>query len=355
MRVTQSTKAGAASRVRRAVQAVPAGRYLLAVSGGRDSMALLDAWAALRDDEITVATFDHGTGPAAVRAAELVERECERRGVGVVMGAGHGPKPRVKPRRQVKTALVGFSEEALRASRWDFLNGWARETDATVVTAHTEDDQVETVFMRILRGAGARGLSAMYAPSPVVRPLLTVTRADIDAYVREAGVRYVDDPSNASLVYFRNRVRHELLPAIREVHPGFDAQLLSIARRAAAWREEIRGWVDGVGGGGTPTARGGNGGVEGRGERHDGGGVGGEASISAALLNSLTDDGLRIVWPEVASRAGVTLDWRGLERLVSETRKVKRGAKIPLSGGATVHRTATTFVVRNRGTPLPLY
>ena len=68
-----------------------------------------------------------------------------------------------------------------------------------------------------------------------------------------------------------------------------------------------------------------------------------------------TDDGLRIVWPEVASRAGVTLDWRGLGRLVSETRKVKRGAKIPISGGATVHRTATTFIVRNYGSTLPLY
>jgi tRNA(Ile)-lysidine synthase len=333
-RVTQSTKAGGASRVRRAVQAVPPGRYLLAVSGGRDSMALLDAWTSSRDDAVAVASFDHGTGAAATRAVQLVERECERRGIGVLLGSGRGPEPRAKARRRVLVPLAAPSEEALRYSRWEFLNGWAREVGATIVTAHTEDDQVETVFMRVLRGAGARGLAAMYAPSPIVRPLLGVTRADVDAYVRETGVKYVDDPSNASLAYFRNRVRHELLPAIREVHPRFDAQLLDIARRAAEWRRELADLIDGSA---SAVA------------------VQGQASVPADFMAGLTEEGLQAAWPEVAGRAGVVLDWRGLERLVAETRKVKPGAKIPLSGGATVHRTATTFVVRNSRRPVPLY
>lgn len=327
-------KAGGADRVRRAVEAVPPGRYLLAVSGGRDSMALLDAWTSARNDAVAVATFDHGTGAAAERAVELVERECERRGVGVIMGSGRGPEPAVRPRRRVGAALVGFSEEALRSSRWEFLNGWAREVGAAIVTAHTEDDQVETVFMRLLRGAGARGLAAMRAPSPIVRPLLGVSRADVDAYAREARLKFVDDPSNASLAYLRNRVRLELLPAIRAAHPHFEAHLLDVASRAAEWRRELAAQVEGVIGAAA---------------------TGGQASVPAKFLSGLTDDGLRVVWPEVAGRAGVTLDWRGLERLVAETRKVKRGAKIPLSGGATVYRTATTFVVRNSERPLPLY
>lgn len=345
-------KAGGADRVRRAVQAVPPGRYLLAVSGGRDSMALLDAWTSSRDDAVAVASFDHGTGIAARHAIELVERECERRGIGVLLGSGRGPEPRVKPRRRVLAPLAALSEEALRSSRWEFLNGWAREVGATIVTAHTEDDQVETVFMRILRRTGTRGLAGMYAPSPVVRPLLGVTRADVDAYVREAAVKYVDDPTNVSLAYFRNRVRHELLPAIREVHPGFDAQLLDIARRAAEWRRDVAALVDGAAERAQP-AHGGSWGddpqVAGPVALHR------QASVSADFMAGLTQEGMRVVWPEVAGRAGVVLDWRGLERLVAETRKVKPGAKIPLSGGATVHRTATTFVVRNSRRPVPLY
>ncbi len=313
-------KAGSADAVRAAITAVPAGRYLLAVSGGCDSMVLLDAFAAARADIAAVATFDHGTGDAAERAAEHVEIEASRRELPVVSGRGGG----------------AASEDALRAERWAFLRAWAAELGAQVVTAHTEDDQVETVFMRILRDSGARGLAAMYAPGNVVRPLLAVRRADVVAYAESTGLRWIDDPSNASTRYLRNRVRAELLPAVEAVHPHFPEWLLHVAREAAAWRRDVAAQVDALG---VSVC-----------EPPDGSVV-----VPAAALAGIGPDGLAVVWPEIASRAGVTVDRRGSQRLVRESPNLKPGGVIPLSGAATVRRTVSTFVVRNSGVDSRLY
>src|SRR5665213_1934450 len=115
--MTRASKAGGAGdflrRVSASVRALPRGRYLLAVSGGRDSMVLLDAFARYRSDAVAAATFDHGTGPAAEQAALLVELEGARRSVAVVSGRRAGTEPP--------------GEAAWRAARWEFLAGWARE------------------------------------------------------------------------------------------------------------------------------------------------------------------------------------------------------------------------------------
>ncbi|MDP1891703.1 MAG: tRNA lysidine(34) synthetase TilS [Gemmatimonadaceae bacterium] len=163
----------------KAVQSLPAGRYLLAVSGGRDSMALLHAFAETRPGDLSaVATFDHGTGVAAAEAVELVVRECLRRGISVV--AGRAPERPGSPRA---------SESVLRHARWAFLRAVAEERRAVIVTAHTRDDQAETVAMRILRDASARGLAGMaWAPAGVARPFLDLSRADLARYAGEAGI-----------------------------------------------------------------------------------------------------------------------------------------------------------------------
>ena len=294
--------------VEHAVRALPQGSYLLAVSGGRDSMALLDAFARWRADACAVATFDHGTGPVATAAAELVEAEATVRGLAVVSGKVEAGTP---------------TEAAWRAARWRFLGGWARELGARVVTAHTRDDQLETVVIRALRGAGARGLAAMYAPSPIARPLLDVPRAVVAAYAAARDVRWAEDPSNAARAHLRNRVRLDLLPAFERAQPGFGAAMLDLSRRAARWRADVEALVDSL----LPTT------------------VAEPVAIPDRSLAGLPADALAVLWQAIAGRAGIALDWRGTERLAAFTNDARAGQLVPLSGGARVRRTATSFVV----------
>ena len=294
--------------MQQAILALPPGRYLLAVSGGRDSMALLDAFARWRADACAVATFDHGTGRAATAAAELVEAEASARGVPVVSGG---------------TESVPPTEASWRQARWRFLNGWARELKARVVTAHTRDDQIETVFIRVLRGAGPRGLAGMYAPSAAVRPLLDVPRPAVAAYAEERGLAVADDPSNRSRAHLRNRVRLDLLPAIAARRPGFGDALLALSRAAAAWRAGVERLVDQLG---VSLAD-------------------GSVVVPVAGFASLPAADLATLWPAIAGRAGVALDWRGTERLAAFTKEAIPGRQVPLSGGAIVRRTATSFVL----------
>ena len=299
----------------KALHLLPAGRYLLAVSGGRDSMTLLHAFAESRPGDLSaVATFDHGTGVAAAEAVELVVGECLRRGISVVAGrAPEGP-------RSLRAA-----ESVLREARWAFLRAVAEERHAVIVTAHTRDDQAETVAMRILRDASARGLAAMAWPSSgVVRPLLVLCREDIARYASDAGIPYVEDPSNTDPVYLRNRLRADFIAAAARARPGFREELVAIGHRAAAWRGELAQWVDLLG-----ARR-----------------VGDAVVVGADALASLTPAGLAVVWPELAGRAGFVLDRRGIERMAEWTPRARPGQRTPLSGGVVVERTARTFVVR---------
>src|SRR6478672_1672324 len=120
-------------------------RPILAISGGLDSMVLLHAVARMASEKCSpvVATFDHGTGAAAAHAVTLVARSAMGAGFECVTGTA---------------SSTGLSEEEWRRSRWQFLREVAAAAHGTIVTAHTQDDQVETIFMRILREAGPRGL-----------------------------------------------------------------------------------------------------------------------------------------------------------------------------------------------------
>src|SRR5204863_1134260 len=139
------------------------------------------------------------TGPAATRASELVASEAAALGFSVVIG---------------HASLAGRTEAEWRSARHAFLTDVARRTAATVATAHTRDDQVETILMRVMRGAGARGLGGLFAESVDLHPLIGVSRHEIVAYAEANALRWIDDPSNASLRFFRNRVRLDLLPAL---------------------------------------------------------------------------------------------------------------------------------------------
>jgi tRNA(Ile)-lysidine synthase len=276
------------------------GTMVLAVSGGIDSMVLLDAAAhAVPRDRLRVATFDHRTGPAASAAAAFVRARARALGIACTSGR----------------ARRSFGAEAeWRRVRWSFLRSVARREQGAIATAHTRDDQLETVVMRVLRGAGARGLAGLEARSDVVRPLLAYTRADIEAYAARHDVEWIEDPSNASPAHFRNRVRSDLLPAMRRAHPSIDADLLAIARRAAEWRAGVEAFVrDRI------TTR-----VTDTGTAID---------VSVADLPRDSLDGLRILWPAIAARVGLALDRRAVERLASFADRGRVGARVQIAGG----------------------
>ena len=297
--------------VERAVRALDGRRLVLAVSGGLDSMVLLEACAErVPSSVVAVATFDHGTGPAARDAAALVRRTAAARGLPVVAG---------------RAARVGRTEAEWRAARWAFLHRTAAELGAAVVTAHTADDQAETVFMRVLRGAGARGLAGLRAPSPVLRPFLSLRRGDLARYARSRAVIWMEDPSNASRAHLRNRVRLDLLPAVERVRPGFREWLLELGDRAAAWRVAVETLLPALG----CQVR-----------------APGELSVAASRLEGYDADALCVLWPALAALAGVTLDRRGTRRLAEFTISGDIGGRVQLSGGFEVVRRREAFALR---------
>jgi tRNA(Ile)-lysidine synthase len=303
------------SRIEEAVAAALGNeaRVVLAVSGGLDSMTLLDAaFRVARDRIVAVATFDHGTGAAAQQAVQLVRDVVRHQRLMCVTGRADGH---------------AVDEDSFRRARLSFLGSVAKGLRARVATAHTLDDQVETVCMRILRDAGARGLAGMYAPGDVIRPLLTVSRAEVRAYAARRSLRHVEDPTNASPRYFRNRVRNDLLPALERARPGFSVELLRIAEQAMKWRSRLEEFVDTL-------------------DWHHA--DDGALSVGADPLIHLDLMELRTLWPAIGARGGIRFDRRGTERLASFTKTSTTGATMQLSGGFDVRRERQRFVLRRR-------
>jgi tRNA(Ile)-lysidine synthase len=283
---------------------------VLAVSGGIDSMVLLDAAARVVPHRIgAVASFDHRSGDHSARALALVRREAAQRGLRVVVGKAAGPSR---------------SESAWREARWNFLRRAASDAGADIATAHTLDDQLETVCIRVLRESGARGLAALLAPSPIHRPLIDVRRADVEAYARTHGVLHVDDPTNESRMYLRNRIRHDLLPAIARVDRDFAPAMLALSREAA----DLRRAVDAV----AAT-------LVSRGER-------GSVTLDPAAMREMSPEALRLLAPALAARAGIILDRRGTTRLSAFILEGRVGGRVQLSGGAEAVRTRRAIAIR---------
>jgi tRNA(Ile)-lysidine synthetase-like protein len=179
----------------------PAGRYVLAVSGGVDSMALLDLMAravAERNYELTVAHFDHGIRPDSGEDRELVERIAAASRLKCVVSEGR------------LGARTGEAEA--RSARHEFLRRVAVCHNSRLVTAHHRDDLLETSLLNLARGSGRRGLAPM-ADNEVARPLLDVTKAELLNYARERGLEWREDSTNADLSNPRNFLRRVLLSA----------------------------------------------------------------------------------------------------------------------------------------------
>lgn len=272
-------------------------------------MALLHMASSLPDvrPRLCVATFDHGTGPHAAAAIALVR------------AIGHAYRvPVVAGRAQV----LGANEADWRAMRWRFLDAVAHAREGRVMTAHTRDDQVETVVMRLLRGASARGLAALYADSAVSRPLLRVPRSVVERYARAHGLAHVEDPTNADRRYLRNRVRLDLLPALHAVRPTFGREMLALSRRAARLRRRVERVAQRL-------SRASDGALE----------------IDLASLSGLDRQAIALLWPAVVARLGVPLDRRGVERATDFVVASRAGGEAQCSGGIRLRRTRSRIVV----------
>ncbi len=200
-----------------------------AVSGGPDSMALLHILFTLSKEfgfRLIAAHFNHKIRATASDDARFVSNVCKRMGVECVVGVRDVPYYA----REQKLSL----ETAAREARYAFLRECAQSLSASCVAlAHHQGDQVETLLMHIMRGSSLSGLCAMRELSGgLFRPMLDISRADIEAYCFVNHIAYVLDETNTKTDIVRNRVRHELLPILRRYNPSFDEAALRLMENA---------------------------------------------------------------------------------------------------------------------------
>lgn len=223
----------------------PGDRVLVAVSGGPDSLSLLHTLHAGREEhglaDVQAAHLDHGLrGEESAREAEWVAAWCAECGIACHVG-------RADVADLAKTRKIS-KQQAARAARYEFLEETAERVGATkIATGHTQDDQVETVLLNVLRGAGLNGLRGIPAVrGPFVRPLLGVTHAEVEAYCDEHGLTPRRDPSNLSTgTYTRNKIRLELLPQLaRDYNPAVGEALLRLSEIAGRDSDYLQGQAE---------------------------------------------------------------------------------------------------------------
>jgi tRNA(Ile)-lysidine synthase len=195
------------------------------VSGGRDSVCMLDLAVRLRGAEAVRALhLNYGLREEAGEDERFCAGLCERMGVGLAV-----ERPGQPPDR-------GNLQAWAREARYAAAHALAAEEGARIVTGHTADDQVETVLYRLASSPSRRALLGMRAlDGRLARPLLGTTRAETTAYCRERGLGWRDDASNEEAGFARNRLRKGLLPALEEIHPAARENVL---RTAALLGEE---------------------------------------------------------------------------------------------------------------------
>lgn len=222
----------------------PGRRYLIGVSGGRDSVALLDSLLNAGYRRLIVCHLDHQLrGRASTADAKFVRTYAAKWNLECDLGRTDVATQARRTKQSIETAG--------RNARYEFFARIARRRRCrTVFLAHHADDLVETFLLNLFRGAGPVGLSAMcpVATRPVngvqltiVRPLLGVSRAEIDSYIRERGLKYRDDASNDSVASMRNRVRHRIIPYIEK---QLDRNIRRALWRAATITADEAEWAD---------------------------------------------------------------------------------------------------------------
>src|SRR5712671_1891351 len=222
----------------------PGERVAVACSGGADSVALLHVMTELRETlgiVLSVVHFHHQIrGAEADSDQHFVEELAARFHLDFYSGSGNAPQHATESKISLETAARELRHqwfaELIKLGKAD-----------KIATAHTLDDQAETVLMRILRGTGARGLAgiaAAHKSKHLVRPLLTTSRREVEAYLKDKGQCWREDSTNLDLGHTRNRIRHTLLPLLeRDFNPAIRQTLADLAELAHAedeyWTNEL--------------------------------------------------------------------------------------------------------------------
>jgi tRNA(Ile)-lysidine synthase len=306
----------------------PGDRVAVAVSAGADSVALLRLLLELQMElgiVLSIAHFHHQIrGAEADADQQFVADLAERYQLELHLGSADVPA--------YARAQKLSSESAARALRHRWFHDLVQQGLAgKIATAHTLDDQAETVLMRILRGTGVRGLAGI-APEQkekfMVRPLLGITRAEIETYLNSLDQSWRNDSSNLDLAHTRNRVRHTLLPLLeKEFNPAIRETLGELAILARLeeqyWNHELDAVLPRLIRYGKPT--------------RSGRSASGDASRTLALdikaLQGLADVVLYMVLHRTAERLGVPLEFKHIQLLADGLRRPAAAARLSLPNG----------------------
>lgn len=199
------------------------GKCVVAVSGGVDSIVLLDVLSQQTGLELVVAHFDHGIRPDSARDRKFVQKTAKNYGLPFVYEEGRlGP---------------ATGEAAARQARYDFLRRVQQDNGArAIITAHHQDDLLETAIINLIRGTGRKGLTALRDRPGLRRPLLNVPKSKLVAYAGEQGLEWREDPTNQDPGYLRNYVRHKLLPRFEK---SDRARLLGLVTKLTVTNREL--------------------------------------------------------------------------------------------------------------------
>lgn len=210
----------------------PGDHVICAVSGGADSMALLWGMYLLKDQlgiTLSAAHFDHHLrGEESNRDRRFVEQFCRDYQIPCTVGEG-----------QIRPGKKGL-EAAARDARYAFLE----TLPGKIATAHTADDNAETLIMHLIRGTGLKGLGGI---SPVrgklIRPMLGITRQEVEDFLAVYSIPFVQDSTNGEDLFLRNRVRHNIMPLLREENPSLAENLSATALRLRQDEQALDAWA----------------------------------------------------------------------------------------------------------------
>lgn len=323
----------------------PGERVAVACSGGADSVALLHVLAELREElgiVLSVAHFHHQIrGAEADADQKFVEALAAKLQAEFYSGTGNAPHHAEANKISLETAARELRH------RW-FAELITQGQADKIATAHTLDDQAETVLMRILRGTGTRGLAGIapaQATKHLVRPLLTTTRREIEEYLKARGRSWREDSSNLDLGHTRNRVRHTLLPLLeQEFNPAIRQTLADLANLALAeedyWNNELSTLLPRLLHEGKPTRSG----------RSASGDSQGVLALDLSRLRSLPLAIQRQVMQRTALNFGVSLEFKHIQQLTDAAEHGKPGTRLALPEGLTASRTVRELQF-SRNTP----
>lgn len=180
------------------ISAIVSGKYIVAVSGGVDSVVLLDLLVKNKNLDLVVAHFDHGMRDDSHQDRLFVQELASKYGLKFEYDTGKlGPHT---------------SEDTARQKRYKFLQKMSKKYSAKIITAHHRDDVIETMIINLLRGTDRRGLTSLRSTEAILRPLLNVTKTQIVKYAEENNLRWHEDITNKDEKILRNYVRNILIP-----------------------------------------------------------------------------------------------------------------------------------------------